>query len=115
MRPLLPLVTANRACHDAALFFPSKSLLPAPSSDVACGSLCACSYSTYAVHFKEVECFQQQIEQLLYDGGADFVFAGHVHAYERWDPQLRYTYQACGPIHITIGDGGNVEGVRLLF
>ena len=35
-----------------------------------------------------------------------------VHAYERWDPQLNYTYNECGPVHITIGDGGNVEGVR---
>ena len=37
-----------------------------------------CSYSTYALHFKEVQCFQGQVEQLLYDGGADIVFAGHV-------------------------------------
>ena len=26
--------------------------------------------------------------------------------------QLNYTYNECGPVHITIGDGGNVEGVR---
>lgn len=38
-----------------------------------------------------------------------------VHAYERWDPQLNYTHNECGPIHITIGDGGNVEGVRIRF
>jgi hypothetical protein len=37
-----------------------------------------------------------------------------VHAYERWNPQLRYKYDPCGPIYITIGDGGNVEGVSRL-
>jgi hypothetical protein len=69
------------------------------------------SYNTYNSHYKEVECFQQQIEDLLYKYGVDFAFFGHVHAYERTNRQYKYVNDPCGTVHITIGDGGNIEGV----
>lgn len=34
---------------------------------------------------------------------------GHVHAYERTKPVRNYYMDTCGPVHITIGDGGNSE------
>jgi hypothetical protein len=59
-----------------------------------------------------VECFQQQVEDILYKYGVDFIFFGHVHAYERNDRVYKFQLDPCGPVHITIGDGGNIEGVR---
>lgn len=40
--------------------------------------------------------------------------AGHVHAYERTNPVYDYTVNKCGSVHITIGDGGNSEGLSFL-
>ncbi len=74
-------------------------------------NLSGCSYNTYNSHYKEVECYQQQIEDLLYKYGVDFIFFGHVHAYERTNRVYNYANDPCGPVHIIIGDGGNVEGV----
>lgn len=69
-------------------------------------------YNTYTAHYKEVECFQQQVETLLYQYGVSFVFNGHVHAYERTNQVFAYELNPCGPTYVIIGDGGNVEGVR---
>ena len=44
--------------------------------------------------------------------GVDLVLSGHVHSYERTHPLFKYRRDACGPIYITIGDGGNRQ-VRL--
>ena len=30
----------------------------------------------------QVECFQQQVEPILYAAGVDMVYTGHTHAYE---------------------------------
>lgn len=70
-----------------------------------------CSYNTYSAHYKEVECFQQQVETLLFQYGVSFVFNGHVHAYERSNPVFAYELNPCAPTYVVIGDGGNVEGV----
>ncbi|CAL5227608.1 g10610 [Coccomyxa viridis] len=67
-------------------------------------------YNTYNQHYKEVQCFQQQVEPLLVKYGVNFVFFGHVHAYERTWPVNNYKLDPCGPVNIIIGDGGNVEG-----
>lgn len=37
--------------------------------------------------------------------------AGHVHAYERNYQTLNYTVDGCAPRWITMGDGGNQEGL----
>ena len=33
-------------------------------------------YNTYAAHYQEAECFRLAVEELLYDAGADLIFAG---------------------------------------
>ncbi|KAK9805338.1 hypothetical protein WJX73_003577 [Symbiochloris irregularis] len=66
-------------------------------------------YNTYIAHYKEAECFRLAFEDELYHAGVDMVFAGHVHAYERSNRVVDYKLDACAPMHITIGDGGNVE------
>ena len=33
-------------------------------------------YNTYAAHYKEAECFRLAVEEMLYDAGADMIFAG---------------------------------------
>ena len=76
------------------------------------GARATCSYNTYSAHYKEVECFQQQVETLLFQYGVSFVFNGHVHAYERSNPVFAYELNPCAPTYVIIGDGGNVEGVR---
>ncbi len=53
----------------------------------------------------------QAYEPLLYKYGVDLVFNGHQHAYERSKPVYNWTLDDCGPMHITIGDGGNVEAM----
>ncbi|KVH90975.1 Alkaline phosphatase D-related protein [Cynara cardunculus var. scolymus] len=51
-------------------------------------------YNTYVSHYKEVECMR-------------------VHAYERSNRVYNYTLDPCGPVHITVGDGGNREKMAI--
>jgi hypothetical protein len=37
------------------------------------------------------------------------------HAYERSKPVFNATVDACGPVHVSVGDGGNVEGLYNKF
>ena len=67
-------------------------------------------YHTYVSHYKEMECFMSIYEPLFLQARVDFVVGGHVHAYERTHPMFNYQKDQCGPVYITIGDGGNVEG-----
>jgi hypothetical protein len=66
-------------------------------------------YNSYNSHYQEFECMRQQMEDLLYYYGVDLAFHGHVHAYERTNRIYRYGLDPCGPVYITIGDGGNTE------
>ncbi|KAM5569508.1 hypothetical protein ABKV19_016832 [Rosa sericea] len=66
-------------------------------------------YSTYTAHYREAECMRVELEDILYEYGVDIVFNGHVHAYERSNQVYNYTLDPCGPIYITVGDGGNGE------
>lgn len=70
-------------------------------------------YSTYKAHYREVECMRVEMEELLYKSGVDIVFNGHVHAYERSNRIYNYTLDPCGPVHITVGDGGNREKMAI--
>lgn len=54
---------------------------------------------------------QAAIEDTLYAAKVDMVFSGHVHAYERSCRVYRYNCVADAPYYITIGDGGNAEGL----
>lgn len=55
------------------------------------------------------------MEGLLYKARVDVVFAGHVHAYERFTRVYNGKAENCGPVHITIGDGGNREGLATKY
>lgn len=68
-------------------------------------------YNSYSSHYQEFECMRLQMEALLYQHGVDIVFSGHVHAYERMNRVYNYSLDPCGPVYITIGDGGNIEQV----
>ncbi|MED6167757.1 Purple acid phosphatase 15, variant 2 [Stylosanthes scabra] len=70
-------------------------------------------YSTYTAHYREAECMRIEMEDLLYQYGVDIVFNGHVHAYERSNRVYNYTLDPCGPVHITVGDGGNREKMAI--
>ncbi|KAM1184372.1 hypothetical protein ACFX2I_013765 [Malus domestica] len=65
-------------------------------------------YNSNKAHQGESESvdMKEAMEDLLYQASVDVVYAGHVHAYERFDQA-----NICGPVHITIGDGGNREGL----
>lgn len=68
-------------------------------------------YNTNEAHQKEGEDMRQAMETLLYGARVDVVFAGHVHAYERFTRIYNQKMDPRGPVHITIGDGGNKEGL----
>lgn len=70
-------------------------------------------YSTYKVHYKEAECMKMEMEELLYSYGVDIVFNGHVHAYERSNRVYNYSLDPCGPVYITVGDGGSQEMIAI--
>lgn len=38
-----------------------------------------------------------------------------VHAYERMNRVYNYSLDSCGPVYITVGDGGNIEKVDVDF
>lgn len=72
-------------------------------------------YNSYNSHYQEFECMRQEMEALLYQYKVDIVFNGHVHAYERMNRVYNYTLDPCGPLYITVGDGGNIEKVDVNF
>jgi len=51
----------------------------------------------------------------LKEAGVDMVLNGHVHAYERNLGVSNYTIDPCAPVFITVGDGGNLEGLYTAF
>ncbi|KAK7244923.1 hypothetical protein RIF29_39752 [Crotalaria pallida] len=72
-------------------------------------------YNTNEAHQGEGESMRQEMEELLYNASVDLVFAGHVHAYERFTRIYDNKANSCGPLYVTIGDGGNREGLALMF
>ncbi|PWA52289.1 purple acid phosphatases superfamily protein [Artemisia annua] len=70
-------------------------------------------YNSNTAHQGEKESvdMMESMEGLLYKAHVDVVFAGHVHAYERFNRVYNEKADNCGPMHITIGDGGNREGL----
>ncbi|CAL0309945.1 unnamed protein product [Lupinus luteus] len=60
---------------------------------------------------KESVYMKASMEDLLYHAHVDIILAGHVHAYERFTRVHKSKSDNCGPVHITIGDGGNHEGL----
>ncbi|KAF6162903.1 hypothetical protein GIB67_021052 [Kingdonia uniflora] len=68
-------------------------------------------YNSNKAHQCEGDSMMASMEPLLYTAGVDIMFAGHVHAYERSKRVNNGKYDPCGAVHITIGDGGNREGL----
>ncbi|XP_062117573.1 probable purple acid phosphatase 20 [Humulus lupulus] len=74
-------------------------------------------YNSNTAHQGEPESndMKAAMEELLYSARVDVVFAGHVHAYERFTRVYNDKADKCGPIYITIGDGGNREGLATKY
>ncbi|CAI7777272.1 unnamed protein product [Closterium sp. NIES-54] len=72
-------------------------------------------YNSNTAHQLEAEPMRRALERVLYDARTDMVFAGHVHAYERTERVFDWQVDPCGPIYITIGDGGNKEGLATRY
>lgn len=68
-------------------------------------------YNSNEAHQGEGDGMRAAMEALLYGARVDAVFAGHVHAYERFARVYGGRADPCGPVHVTIGDGGNREGL----
>ncbi|KAK8970442.1 Purple acid phosphatase 22 [Platanthera guangdongensis] len=68
-------------------------------------------YNSNKAHHGEGKEMRAALEELLYAAGVDAVFAGHVHAYERFTSVYDKKEDRCGAVHITVGDGGNREGL----
>eukprot|EP00850_Spirogloea_muscicola_P023977 SM000416S15660 [mRNA] locus=s416:5305:8497:+ [translate_table: standard] len=68
-------------------------------------------YNTDVSHYLEGESMRQDYEGFLYNAKVDLIVAGHVHAYERSKPVYQVAVNPCGPVYVTVGDGGNDEGV----
>lgn len=68
-------------------------------------------YNSNWAHRGEGHEMMVAMEPLLYAANADIVLAGHVHAYERSKRVYNGKVDPCGAVHITIGDGGNREGL----
>ncbi|KAI4348981.1 hypothetical protein L6164_009641 [Bauhinia variegata] len=74
-------------------------------------------YNSNTAHQGEIQSIAMKaaMEDLLYRARVDLVFAGHVHAYERFTRVYKDKADSCGPVHVTIGDGGNREGLATRY
>ncbi|KAK2997533.1 hypothetical protein RJ639_025582 [Escallonia herrerae] len=74
-------------------------------------------YNSNYAHQGESESIdmKEAMEDLLYGARVDVVFAGHVHAYERFTRVYKGDANDCAPAYITIGDGGNRNGLASKF
>lgn len=79
-------------------------------------------YNSYNYHYMEGETMRVMYEPWFVQYKVDMVFAGHVHAYERTERISNVAYNVVNgecspikdqsaPIYVTIGDGGNLEGL----
>ncbi|CAM8916245.1 unnamed protein product [Rhodiola kirilowii] len=68
-------------------------------------------YNTNKFHKGEGEEMMRAMEELLYKARVDIVFTGHIHSYERFTRVYDNKADRCGPILVTIGHGGNREGL----
>jgi hypothetical protein len=68
-------------------------------------------YTSNTVHSTDGELMRSTLEPMLHAARVNAVFAGHVHAYERNLPVYDNKADPTGAVYITIGDGGNREGL----
>ncbi|MBA0723012.1 hypothetical protein Golax_003633 [Gossypium laxum] len=83
-------------------------------------------YNSNQAHFMEGESMRAVFEIWFVRHRVDFIFAGHVHAYERsyrisnirYNVSSGYRYPVpnkSAPVYVTVGDGGNQEGLAGRF
>ncbi|XP_010250242.1 PREDICTED: bifunctional purple acid phosphatase 26-like [Nelumbo nucifera] len=83
-------------------------------------------YNSNVAHFMEGESMRSVFESWFVDYKVDIIFAGHVHAYERSYRISNINYNVSSgdrypipdksaPVYITVGDGGNQEGLAGRF
>ncbi|XP_042507878.1 bifunctional purple acid phosphatase 26-like isoform X1 [Macadamia integrifolia] len=83
-------------------------------------------YNSNEAHFMEGEAMRAVFESWFIHYKVDLIFAGHVHAYERSYRISNIQYNVSSgdrypipdisaPIYITVGDGGNQEGLAASF
>ncbi|CAM8920021.1 unnamed protein product [Rhodiola kirilowii] len=72
-------------------------------------------YNRNKAHKGKGEETRRAMEEVLYKARVDIVFTRHVHAYERFTTVYDNKADPCGPIHVTIGDGGNKERLAEVF
>ncbi|OVA08700.1 Phosphoesterase domain [Macleaya cordata] len=83
-------------------------------------------YNSLNYHYMEGESMRVMFESWFVQHKVDLVLAGHVHAYERSERISNIVYNITdglcapvmdpsAPIYITIGDGGNMEGIANSF
>ncbi|KAI4344198.1 hypothetical protein L6164_011449 [Bauhinia variegata] len=83
-------------------------------------------YSSNEAHYMEGESIRAAFESWFLHYKVDLVFAGHVHAYERSYRFSNVNYNITSgnrypvadksaPVYITVGDGGNQEGLAARF
>lgn len=83
-------------------------------------------YSSNVVHYMEGESMRAVFESWFVHSRVDFIFAGHVHAYERSYriSNIHYNFTSgdrypvpdkSAPVYLTVGDGGNQEGLAGRF
>jgi len=70
-------------------------------------------YSSNVNHYADSQTvlMRESMEDLFYDFKVNIVFNGHVHDYERTYPVYRNETDIHGPVYITIGNAGNLEGL----
>ncbi|KAJ0040067.1 hypothetical protein Pint_28365 [Pistacia integerrima] len=83
-------------------------------------------YNSNGYHYMEGESMRVMFEPWFVDHKVDIVLAGHVHSYERSERVSNVQYNITNglsspvknhsaPVYITIGDGGNIEGIANRF
>lgn len=83
-------------------------------------------YSSNQAHYMEGESMRAVFESWFVCSKVDFIFAGHVHAYERSYRISNIYYNVSSgdrypmpdksaPVYLTVGDGGNQEGLAGRF
>ncbi|KAF1862398.1 hypothetical protein Lal_00026930 [Lupinus albus] len=74
-------------------------------------------YNSNTAHQGEYETVdgKAQLEDLIYQNHVDLVISAHIHAYERFTNVYKEKADKCGPVYITIGDGGNSDDYNPYF
>ena len=74
-----------------------------------------CSSNDYYDCVRAAPELRATFEPLFVRYGVDLVVAGHVHHYERTAPVINGTVVAAGPVHVVVGNAGDVEGLTRKF